>query len=176
MVLYAYALAPSLALVHHIISSMCSHPELPSSFQTRLSISAVANRKQISSATNLSCLALLAIFGLSSGFAVLVQSVVEFAALDSIAQAAAIAEGSQSVAAATGLKDSLASNTSGLQALLLITQGIIIGWMFGVAAQEVRVVAAIEHGLHPIMVQVDVEQGDSHTALSYDESDEDEDK
>ena len=177
IVLYAYALAPSLALVHHLISSLCSHPELLSS-QTRLStsISAVATRKQISSTTNLLCLALLAIFGLSSGFAVLVQSLVEFATSDRIAQAAAIAEGSKPVAAATGLRDSLTTNASVLQALLQITQGIIIGWMFGVAAQETRAVAAIERGLHPIMFQFEIEQGDSHSILSCDEPDEDEDK
>lgn len=83
IVLYAYALAPSLVLVHHIISFLCSPPQSQSS-QTRLSvfISAVATRKQISSTTNLLCLALLAIFGLSSGFAVLIQLVVEFATLD----------------------------------------------------------------------------------------------
>jgi len=177
---YAYALPPSLALVHHIISSLCSQPDLPSP-QTRLSaaLSVGATRKHISSTTNLLCLALLAIFVLSSGFAVLVQSVVEFAALDHVARSAAtIAEGSGSVAAATGLKDSLAGSTLVLQALLQITQGIVLGWIFGVAAQEARVVTAIERGLHPIgiMVQVDVEHGDSQPTLSYDEADEDEDK
>lgn len=86
---------------------------------------------------------------------------------------AAAIEGSTSVAAA---KDSLTSNAPVLQALLQITQGIILGWMFGVAAQEARVVAAIERGLLPIMVRFDVELDDSHPIISYDESDEDEDK
>lgn len=181
IVLYVYALAPSLALTHHVISSLCSSPHIPSS-QTRLltTPSVAGTRKHISSTTNLLCLALLAIFVLSSGFVVLVQSVIEFAALDRIAKSATFAEASTSVsvAATTGLKDSLASNALVLQALLQITQGIVLGWMFGVAAQDARIVTAIERGLDPdgIMVQFDVEQGDSCPTLSCDEADEDEDK
>jgi hypothetical protein len=95
--------------------------------------------------------------------------VVEFG----IAQSATISEGS--VAAATGFRDSLASNVLVLQALLQVVQGVILGWMFGVAAQEARLVTTIESRFEHIadIVHVDVEQGNH---LSYDEADEDEDK
>ena len=178
IILFAYALAPSLALIHHTISSLCSHPDLPSS-QTRHS---TATSKQIGSTANLLCLALLAVFVLSSGFAVLIQSMVDFTTLDIMAQSVTIAEGprSKSVAAATGLNDSLASNALVLQALLQIFQGIVLGWMFGVAAQEARIVIAIERGLDPfeVMAHIDADQddGDSYSTLSYDGAEEDEDK
>jgi len=170
MILYAYALSPSLALIHHIMSSLC---------QTRQStaFSAGATRKQISSTTNLVCLALLAILVISSGFAVLVQSVVDFTPFIRVTQSAT-ATNADRVTAATGFRDSLASNALVLQALLQIIQGVLLGWMFGVAAQEARLVDAIDCRFDNtgIIVHVDVEQGDPHLALSYDEADEDEDK
>ncbi len=176
IIIYAYALAPSLALIHHILSSLFS-PHIPSSLTWQSTPSSVAaTRKQISSTTNLLCLAPLAIFVTSSGFAVLIQLVVELTPSNRIAQSATTAEGS--VAAATGFRDSLASNALVLQALLQITQGIVLGWMFAVAAQGPRLVTTLDCGFDHvgIIVHVDVEQGDSHSALPYDEADEDEDK
>jgi len=173
VVLYVYALAPSLALTHHVLSSLFFSPDILS-FQTRQSttFSVAATRKQISSTTNLSCLALLAILVTSSGFAVLVQSVVELTPLNPIAQSATIAGG---FVAATGFKDPLASNALILQALLQITQGIVLGLMFAVAVQGARFITTLDYGLEhvEIIVHVDVEQGDPHLTLSYDE---DEDK
>jgi hypothetical protein len=178
MILYAYILAPSFALIHHIITSLCSHPDLPPPPTPQsTTVSVAAPNKQISSTTNLLCLALLAVFLLASGFAVLVQSMVDVTTLDRIAQSATatVTEGSKSVAA-TGLKNALASNALVLQALFQIVQGIILGWMFGVAAQQAHIVIAIERGLDPleIMVHIDVEQGDPHGRLSYDETEEEE--
>jgi hypothetical protein len=175
IVIYACALPSSLALVHHVLSSLFSLSDVLS-FQTRQStkLSVIATCKQISSTTNLLCLAFLAILVTSFGFVVLVQSVVELTPLDGIAQS--IAEGS--VAAATGFRDSLASNALILQALLQITQGIVLGWIFAIAAQAAHLATTLEYGFERvgIIVHVDVEQGDPHFTLSDDECDEDEDK
>lgn len=179
IVFYAYALAPSLALIHHILSSLFSPTHILAS-PTRQStiLSVAATRKQISSTTNLLCLALLAIFIISSGFAVLILVVVGLTPWNRIVQSATIAEGS--VAAATGFKDSLASNALVLQALLQITQGIVLGWMFGVAAQNAHLITTLDCRCDHvgIIVHVDEEQGYPHSALSYDEAeaDGDEDK
>lgn len=175
IILYVYTLAPSLALIHHILSSLFS----PFDIQTRQSttLSVAATLKQISSTTNLLCLALLAIFVISSGFTALVQSVVELTPLNRIVQSTAqsttISEGS--VAAAIGFRDSLASNAWVLQALLQITQGIVLGGMFGVAAQGARLLTTVHYGFEHlgIIVHLDMEQGEPHSALSHDE---DEDK
>ena len=174
IVFYSYALAPSLALIHHILSSLIYMPTSPTRQSTTLSVAATC--KQISSTTNLLCLALLAIFVISSGFAILILVVVGLTPLNQIAQMATIAEGS--VAAATGFKDSLASNALVLQALLQITQGIVLGWMFGVAAQGAYPVTTLDCGFNHVgaLFHVDEEQGGPHPALSYDEADEDEDK
>lgn len=178
IIFYVYALAPSLALIHHILSSLFSPFDILSS-KTRQSttLSVATTLKQISSTTNLLCLALLAIFVISSGFAALVQSVVELTPLNRIVQSAAqsttISEGS--VTATIGFRDSLASNAWVLQALLQITQGIVLGWMFGVAAQGARLLTTVHYGFEHVgvMVHVDVERGDPYSTLSHDE---DEDK
>ena len=178
IIIYAYALAPSLALVHHIVSSLFFPPHILSSLTWQsTTLTVAATRKQISSTTNLLCLALLAISVTSSGFAVLIQLVVELTPLNRIARSVSTAEGS--VVAATGFKDSLARNALVLHALLQITQGIVLGWMFGVAAQGPRPVTTLGCGsdhVGIIIVRADVEQGDSHPALPYDEANEDEDK
>lgn len=175
---YAYALAPSLALIHHILSSLFFPPHIPSFLSWQSTTLSVATaRKQISSTTNLLCLALLAIFVTSSGFAVLIQLVVGLNPFFRIAQSATTAEGS--VVAATGFKDSLASNALVLQALLQTAQGIVLGWMFGVAAQGPRLVTTLDYGFDHagiIIVHADVEQGDPRPTLPYDEADEGEDK
>ena len=174
IVIYSYALAPSLALIHHILSSLFSPTHIPAD-PTRQSttLSVAATHKRISSTTNLLCLALLAIFVISSGFAVLILVVVELTPSNRI-ESATIAGGS--VTAATGFKDSLAGNALVLQALLQITQGIVLGWMFGVAAQAAHPVTTLDCGFDHagIMVHVDEEQGGPHPVLSYDQADEDE--
>ena len=179
IITYAYALAPSLALIHHILSSLFFPPHIPSILTWQsTTLSVAAARKQISSTTNLLCLALLAIFVTTSGFAVLIQLVVELNPFNRIAQSATTAEGS--VVAATGFKDSLARNALVLQALLQIAQGIVLGWMFGVAAQGPRLVTTLDRGFDHvgiIIVHTDMGQGGSRPTLPYDdEADEDEDK